>query len=132
MSTSPSCWRALGVVAVLACLGLAACSSDGDAPDGPRPTAFSATHLSCDQDQSSLIAKDTIERVGGLVEDDFVVRHAESTRLGVVALVDRHPAEAYTLLNHTYGVVIVATIDGDGSHAAGFSQVRKLVSSACD
>jgi hypothetical protein len=109
-----------------------ACSSDGSSePDRPTPTAVTATQLPCDADQSSDQAKDTIERVGGLVESSFVVRHAESTRLGIVALVDRHPAEAFAQLNKKYGVAIVATADGDRSHTAGFAQVRELVASVC-
>jgi hypothetical protein len=122
----------LVILVASAGLGLVACSSDGGSgPDRPGPTAVVATRLSCDVDESTDQAKDTIERVGGLVDPAFVVRHAESTRLGIVALVDRHPSQAFAQLNKQYGVAIVATADGDRSHTAGFAQVRRLVASAC-
>jgi hypothetical protein len=89
--------------------------------------------LACAQDRTSAAAKDVVERVGGLRTDDFVVRLAQSTDAGVVALVDRDVDGAYALLHGRYGVSIVAraTGDGDTRGAADFAQVRELSRDAC-
>lgn len=77
-------------------------------------------------------AEDTVERVGGLRADDFVVRFAESTRVGVAALVDGDVRVAYERLQGTYGVTAVARSDDeDEDHLTGFQQVRELVDSIC-
>lgn len=115
---------------------LAACLAvtSGCGSDAAERT-FVAKPLACDLDQSSLQAKDTIERVGGLVADDYVVRFSESTRAGVVALVSGDTRIAFDQLTHRYtGVAIVAQIDkSDTSDArvTGFQQIRDLVEAAC-
>jgi hypothetical protein len=119
---------------VLGCLAIGGCSPDPrNAPKRPTPTVFTAKDASCDHDRTSIDAKNTIERVGGLVSDDYVVRFSQSTRLGVVALVDGDTKEAFHDLAGTYGVALVAQIDDDGtSKVTGFQQVRELVASVCD
>lgn len=119
-----------GLVAAL-CLSIGACSSGSDA--GPGQAVFTADDLSCDHDMRSLTAKDTIERVGGLVDDDFTVRFAKSTRLGIVALVDGDTEQAFATLHGTYGVALVATIEraDDPGRVVSFAQVRTLVAEAC-
>jgi hypothetical protein len=124
----------LAALVVFGCLMIAGCSSDPkSAPKHPAPTVFTAKDASCNHDQTSSKAKDTIERVGGLVTDDYVVRFSESTRLGVVALVDGDTKKAFDDLADTYGVVLVAQIEDDHtSKVTGFQQVRDLVAAACD
>ncbi|MCW2768717.1 MAG: hypothetical protein JWR27_150 [Aeromicrobium sp.] len=57
---------------------------------------------------------------------------AESTRVGVVALVDGDVRVAYERLHGTYGVTVVARSDDeDEDHLTGFQQVRELVDSIC-
>jgi hypothetical protein len=125
-------WAAL--LAVLAAATIAGCSGGSDtAPDPPAPTVMTAEKLTCDRDQSSLEAKDTIERIGGLVTPDYTVRFSESTRLGIVAIVDRNAAEAYADLHDAYGVEIVARDDHDRTvgRTTDFQQVRDLVDAEC-
>lgn len=116
-------------VLLAACLMAGACGSDADT------TMFVNKPLRCDLDQSSLQAKDTIERVGGLVADDYVVRFAESTRAGVVALVSGDTRIAFDQLTRRYtGIAIVAQIDRSETSDArvtGFAQIRDLVDTAC-
>lgn len=112
---------------LLAVLGvaLAACSSP--------PDVVAAPNISCSADRTSDAAKDVVERVGGLRTDDFVVRLAQSTDAGVVALVDRDVDGAYDLLHDRYGVAVVARISGDDGEGAadGFAQVRAIVDDVC-
>ncbi len=100
---------------------------------GSGPDVRVAPDLECTQDRTSSAAKDVVERVGGLRTDDFVVRLAQSTDAGVVALVDRDVDGAYDLLHDRYGVAIVArTTEGGGQHgSADFAQVRELARDAC-
>lgn len=121
-------------LALLVGATLGSCSSDRDAtPERPTPTALTADDVSCDRDRTSPDAKTTIEQVGGLASDDFVVRFSQSTRLGVVALVDGDIQKAFDELVTTYGVAVVAQLeDDDTSKVTGFQQVRDLVASICD
>lgn len=121
-------------IVLVGCLALASCSSNPDAkPARPTPTAYTAKDVACDRDRSSMDAKTTIEQVGGLASDDYVVRFSQSTRLGVVALVDGDTQKAFDELVGTYGVTVVAQIEDDGtSKVTGFQQVRDLVASICD
>lgn len=114
-------------------LVIAGCSSDPDAePKRPAPTVMTAASMSCDRDRTSIDAKSTIERVGGLVTDDYVVRFAQSTKLGVIALITGDSDKAYADLTGTYDVAVVAPIDDDGTdRVTGFQQVRDLVASLC-
>jgi hypothetical protein len=134
MNRSPRRRAGLAAVVAFGCVLAASCSSDpGDAPDRPAPTAYTAKGVSCDQDETSLDAKNIIEEVGGLVSDDYVVKFSESTRLGVVALVDGDTDKAYDELTGTYHVAAVAKITSDGSgKVTGFQQIRDLVASICD
>lgn len=124
----------VAALVMLGCLATASCSSDPDAaPERPTPTVLTTKDVSCDLDKTSLDAKSTIERVGGLVTDDYVVRFAQSTRLGVVALVDGDTQKAFDELTETYGVAVVAQIEDDGtSKVTGFQQVKDVVASSCD
>ncbi len=100
---------------------------------GLLPRRYTAKGVSCDQDETSLDAKNIIEEVGGLVSDDFVVKFSESTRLGVVALVDGDTKKAYDELTGTYHVAVVAKLKGGGSgKVTGFQQIRDLVASICE
>ncbi|WP_162891131.1 hypothetical protein [Aeromicrobium sp. A1-2] len=74
--------------------GAAACSTGHTSP-----AVLVAPDLVCSRDRTTIDAKNTIERVGGLVGDGFTVRFAESTRLGVVALVDGGTSAAYRELH---------------------------------
>ncbi|MEV7395990.1 hypothetical protein [Aeromicrobium sp. NPDC092404] len=114
-------------------LVLASCSSDPDkAPDRPRPTALTAEGIRCDRERATAEVKDTIERVGGLVADDYVVRFSQSTQAGVVALVDGDVQKAFDELTSTTAVTIVAKFEDDTSvKVTGFQQVRDLVASVC-
>lgn len=135
MFRSPSRLALAAVVMVAGCLAIGGCSSDSEAaPDRPSPTVFTAKGLSCDHDRTSIDAKNTIERVGGLVGDDYVVRFSQSTRLGVVALVEGDTAKAFKQLSGEYGVAMVAHLkdDGDPRTVTGFEQMQDLVTSACD
>ena len=125
-------WSLVALVVLGLLLG--GCSSDAKGkPDRPSPTTITVKEVSCDHDRTSEDAKDTIERVGGLVFKDFVVRFSQSTRLGVVALVEGDTEEAFDELSGTYGVTVVARIDDDGSgRVTGFQQVSDLVASICD
>lgn len=132
-------WRRRGrgrttVIVLMGVLALASCSSDPDkAPERPRPTAVTAKDVSCDRDRATAEAKDTIERVGGLVADDYVVRFSQSTQAGVVALVDGDVQQAFDELTSTTAVTIVAKFEDDTSvKVTGFQQVRDLVASVCD
>lgn len=117
----------LAVVSVLGAVALGACSSDGDAR-----TQIIADGATCDHDPSTAQAQTINEDVGGLQTDEFVVRFAESTRLGTVALVEGDVTQAYARLHGDYGVAAVAGIDDDGSaRVTGFDQVRDLVDRAC-
>src|SRR5215216_4186186 len=104
----------IAALATLVCLAISGCSSDPSSPDRPEPTMVTAKGVSCDQDETSIDAKTTVERVGGLVADDFVVRFAESTRIGVVALVSGDTQKAFDELSDKYGVAVVAQIDDGG------------------
>lgn len=119
---------------ILSCAVLASCSSDREpTPERPAPTALTAENVSCDRDRTSTDAKTTIEQVGGLTSDDYVVRFSQSTRLGVVALIDGDIQQAFDELVTTYGVAVVAQIeDDDTGEVTGFQQVRDLVASVCD
>lgn len=117
---------AVAVVLVLIALATGACSSD----DGP--TQVVADGATCDNDPSTAEAQTINEDVGGLQTDDFVVRFAESTRLGTVALVEGDVTKAYRRLHDEYGVTAVAGIEDDGSsRVTGFAQVRDLVDETC-
>ena len=124
----------VAVLVVLAGISIGGCSSGSNsAPQHPTPSAFTAKDVSCDHDEASADAEDTIERVGGLVTDDYVVRFSESTRLGVVALVDGDTKKAFDGLVDTYGVAVVAKAKDDGqTRVNDFQQVRDLVASICD
>ena len=118
---------ALAVVSVLTATLAGACSSD-DA----GPTQIVADGFTCDKDPSTPEAQTINEDVGGLQTDEFVVRFAESTRLGTVALVEGDVSTAYTRLHDDYGVTAVAGIEDDGSaRVTGFAQVRNLVDRQC-
>jgi hypothetical protein len=120
--------RLLVPALVLTAATAAACSGGS----GETPTVRVAPDTRCDQDDASDDAKDTVERVGGLRTEDFVVRFAESTRLGVVALVDGDIGTAYERLHGTYGVAVVGrSEDKDADHVTGFQQVRELVDAFC-
>ena len=121
-------------IVLVGCLALAGCSSNPDAkPARPTPTAYTVKDVACDRDRSSMDAKSTVEQVGGLASDDYVVRFSQSTRLGVVALVDGDTQKAFDELVGSYGVTVVAQIEDDGtSKVTGFQQVRDLVASICD
>ncbi|MEJ7633288.1 hypothetical protein [Aeromicrobium sp.] len=124
MDRSP---RDLGLfvcVLLTACVALGGCSSD--------PAVVSDPDLACDRDRTSLRAKDIVERVGGLTGEDYVVRFAQSTRLGVVALIDGDTSAAYKELSGDYDVALVAQIEGDSASVTGFEQVKHLVGTACD
>ncbi|MRJ77937.1 hypothetical protein GEV29_15450 [Aeromicrobium sp. SMF47] len=122
--TSPA-W----LVAGAAVLALSGCSSDAD----QDARVFQDERLVCDHDFSADEDKDTVERIGGLVTDDFVVKLTESTRLGVVALVEGDARKAFEELNGTYGVAVVAPLEDDGARTvSGLTQVRELVDDACD
>lgn len=113
--------RGLAIAALLVAAG---CS--------PGPTSVTAPDLACGQDRASEVAKDVVERVGGLRTSDFVVRLARSTEAGVVALVDGDVADAYPVLHDDYGVAIVAQVADDGGGAPdGFAQVDRLSREAC-
>ena len=120
------------VLVASAGLLLGGCSSGSD--DRPGPVVLTATGLSCDRDVRSDRAKDTVERVGGLVDEDFTVRFAKSTRLGIVALVDGDTEQAFSTLSTTYGVALVAKIQqaDDPGRVVSFAQVRRLVADACE
>lgn len=112
-------------LSVLVC---GACSSDDDG----RTSQVVADGATCDKDPSTAEAQTINEDVGGLQTDGFVVRFAESTRLGTVALVEGDVATAYRRLHDDYGVTAVAAIRDDGSaRVTGFAQVRELVDEAC-
>ncbi|AWB91866.1 hypothetical protein [Aeromicrobium chenweiae] len=109
---------------------LTACSADEDKDEGNR--TYQDEHLVCDHDFSSDDDKDTVERIGGLVTDDFVVKLTESTRLGVVALVEGDTRKAFDELHEAYGVAVVARLEEDGARTvSGLGQVRELVAAAC-
>ncbi len=124
----------LAAVVVVGCITLGSCSSDPKStPKRPAPTAYTAKDVTCDRDQTSLDAKNIVEEVGGLVSDDYVVKFSESTRLGVVALVDGDTRKAYDELAGTYHVAVVAQIDDGGADkVTGFQQIRDLVASICE
>lgn len=118
---------ALAALSVLTALVAGACASDDR---GPRQIV--ADGFTCRQDPSTPEAQTVNEDVGGLQTDEFVVRFAESTRLGTVALVEGDVAKAYTRLHDDYGVTAVAGIEDDGSaRVTGFEQVRDLVDEQC-
>ncbi|GAA0191259.1 hypothetical protein GCM10008944_04330 [Cytobacillus oceanisediminis] len=97
------------------------------------PTSVIGLDLVCDQDRSSAQAKDVVERVGGLRTDDFLVRLARSTEVGVVALVDGDVQDAYTVLHGDYGVSVVAQVADDGQGTAdGLAQVDRITRAACE
>jgi hypothetical protein len=133
MSTSMQGLARAAALTAIGCILATGCASGPeDDPRRPAPTAHTAKDVSCDRDRSSIGAKDTVERVGGLTTDDYTVRFAQSTRLGVVALVDGDTDKAYADLTGTYGVALVAEIDDDSNaRVTGFQQVRDLVASAC-
>ncbi len=111
---------------------IAACLSGAGCGSAAGPTTLMDRPLQCTLDLASPQAKDTIERIGGLVTDDYVVRFSQSTRAGVVALVSGDTGAAFTRLSRDDGVAIVARIDDDGSaKVVGFDQVRALVDAAC-
>lgn len=123
--------RRLTVPALLLALAAvtSACSSD-EAPE--EPTVLTADGITCDEDISTDLAKDTVERVGGLQTEEFTVKFAEGTRLGVVALVEGDVRRAFERLHGTYGVALVALSDDhDKDHVTGFAQVRNLVDRTC-
>jgi hypothetical protein len=123
----------VAVLVALGCVSIGGSSGSDSAPEHPTPSAFTAKDVSCDHDQASADAEDTIERVGGLVTDDYVVRFSESTRLGVVALVDGDTTKAFDGLVDTYGVAVVAKVRDDSrTRVDDFKQVRDLVASICD
>ena len=134
MPRSRSTLAGAASLVALGCVMLTGCSSDpASKPDRPTPTAFTAKDTACDRDRASDEAKNTIERVGGLATDDYRVRFSQSTRLGVVALVEGDTQKAYKDLVDTYGVAVVAQIKDDGTaKVTGFQQVQDLVSSICD
>ena len=115
-------------LAVVTVLSIGACSSSDD-----DTTVYKAKGISCDVDQASDDMKDVIEKVGGLVFDDFRVHYAEATKLGVIALVDGDAKKAADVLLSKYDVSIVTKIgDADSpGRQASFAQVRKLVADTC-
>jgi hypothetical protein len=124
--------RRLQVPALLLFLAAAttACSDDGSGQ--AAPTILTADDITCDEDFSTDLAKDTVERVGGLQTDEFTVKFAEGTRLGVVALVEGDVRHAFAVLHRRYGVALVApSEDHDEDHVTGFDQVRELVEHIC-
>lgn len=100
---------------------------------GPDTDVRTASSLHCDVDASGDDAKDVVERVGGLVTDDFTVKFAKGTEIGVVALVDGDVDRAFQVLRDDYGVVAVAQQDpgGDPGTVSGFTQVQQIVDHAC-
>lgn len=120
-----SLWS-LAVVATVVAVTFTGCSSDS------APTVLTVKDLSCDQDRTSIEARSAIERVGGLAGDDYVVHFAQSTRLGIVALVDGDTQQAFDELHGTYDVALVAQIqDDDDARVTGFEQLQELVKAAC-
>ena len=124
----------VSVVVLLAACALAACGSGDD--DSGEPADASPTVLEplrCDVDLASDHAKDVIEKVGGLHGDGFVVRFAQSTRLGVVALVTGDVAAAGPTLVEEYGVSVVAPWDDSVAEVSkgGFRQVDRVVDEHC-
>lgn len=133
---------AVAVVAATAGVLLAGCGgADVPSSDGPDqqattpatgPSVLTRGPADCDQDQTTQHAKDVIERVGGLIAEDWTVALAQSTRLGVIALVEDDLEAAYTTLVEDYGVALVARIEpGEGDGVTGFSQIQELVDRAC-
>jgi hypothetical protein len=128
-----------GAAAAAMCAALAACSSgshsapDDARPTRPAPTAYTADGLPCDADEASLSAQDTIERIGGRVEDDFTVRFSMSTQVGIVALVTGDTQKAFDSLHRQFGVAIVAHVERakDPGRIASFAQISRLVASVC-
>ncbi len=122
--------RRVGALALAAMVGgsLAGCTSDGE-----QPAVLTAPNLTCGQDTGSDDAKDVVERVGGLVTEDFTVKFATGTELGVVALVDQNAPRAFQVLRDDYGVVLVALqeADGDPGTVSGFTQVQQIVDREC-
>ncbi|KAA1421659.1 hypothetical protein F0U44_05120 [Nocardioides humilatus] len=118
-------------------LTLVSCSSGTDAdPPGQRAAEASPTVLEplrCDADKVSDHAKDVIEKVGGLHGEGFVVRFAQSTRLGVVALVTGDLTKAGSTLVEQYGVSVVAAWDESVEEIGkgGFRQVDRVVAEHC-
>ena len=123
------------VVLLLATCALAACGADGsdNPPAAATPTTTVLEPLRCDVDLASDHAKDVIEKVGGLHGDGFVVRFAQSTRLGVVALVTGDVAAAGPTLVEEYGVSVVAPWDDSVAEVSkgGFRQVDRVVDEHC-
>lgn len=114
--------RGLAIAVLLLTVG---CSSE-------QPSVI-GLDLVCDQDRSFAQAKDVVERVGGLRTDDFLVRLARSTEVGVVALVDGDVQGAYTVLHEDYGVSVVAQVADDGQGPAdGLGQIDRITRAACD
>lgn len=129
-SVGPGLCGAVGCVAV-------GCSSPPSPPPPSSVEGLAAPGLTCDVDRSSEEAKNTNERVGGLRTATYVVRFAQTTRLGVVALVEGDLQEAYDELTAGYGVALVAELDehpdrsAQTSTIAGFAQVRAMVEAEC-
>ncbi len=116
------------LVVVLGGTSLSGCSSEGE-----QLSIITAPNVTCGQDTGSDDAKDIVERVGGLVTDDFTVKFAQGTELGVVALVDQNAPRAFQVLRDDYGVVVVAQqkADGDPGSVSGFTQVQQVVDEVC-
>jgi hypothetical protein len=124
---------------LLAALPLTGCGDDGDGPGSdagagaPSAATTVLEPLRCDVEEATDHAKDVIEKVGGLHGDGFVVRFAQSTRLGVVALVTGDVAKAGPTLVEQYGVSVVAPWDDSVAEISkgGFRQVDRVVSEHC-
>lgn len=108
-------------------LTAASCSSDSE------PKVATAPGLTCDRDPSSPEMQTINERVGGLRNDDFHVRFAQSTRLGVITLVTGDFEKAKDELIERRKVALVAEFDDDnsGKKVIGFEQIRALLDDAC-
>jgi len=130
--------RQVPVVVLTAGLTLAACAdeSPGGRPassESPTATITVAAPLRCDVDRGSEEAKDVIERVGGLHGAGYTVRFAQSTELGVVALVEGDLVRAGADLIEGYGVSVVTpwdpTVEEIGK--GGFRQIERVVTDHC-
>jgi len=95
---------------------------------GEEPVARA---VECGQDPSSLVMKDTIERVGGLRTDHWVVKLARSTELGVVAFVAGKIEEAASVLLEDYGVALVEPWLHGMDTSTAFARVRQVVDERC-
>jgi hypothetical protein len=88
-------------------------------------------HPRCGQDKTALAVKDLVERVGGLRTDDWVVKLAQGTELGVVVLVEGDIDRATPELVDTYGVALVEPWQDGMTPAEGLARVREIVQTHC-